>query len=103
MSNGFAPRNDREAAARALNLSPLPFAFSQLFGDFLTLDGRRSPGMSGITPISIVEIAALGSALYGGYESHEIETLIHLDNLRVRCSNDEQFTDKFFADLTSEH
>lgn len=103
MSNGFAPQNDREAAARALNLSPLPFAFSQLFGDFLTLDGRRSPGMSGLSAIPINEMTALGSALYGGYAAHEVETLIHLDNLRLRCCNDEQFTDKFFADLTSEH
>lgn len=104
LNNGFAPAADKRAAARALDVAPCPFAFAQLLGDFLTLDGRRPPAMNGLTAIPINEMTGLGHALYGpeGYAAHEIETLLHLDSLRLRCANDKHFVEKFFERLNAD-
>ena len=80
----------------------IPFAFAQTFTDFLTLDARRAPGMSGLSPIPISEMSSYGKALYGGYPAHEIETLIQIDSLRMRCASDEHFVEHFFETLTAE-
>lgn len=69
-----------------LNVPPLPFAFSGLWADFLTLDPRRPTAMSGISALPITEIVAYGNALHGGYTSLEVETLIGLDNMRLRIA-----------------
>ena len=102
MKNGFASASDRAAAEAALNVPAIPFAFAQLFTDFLTLDARRPPAMSGLSPIPISEMSGYGAAIYGGYAAHEIETLIQLDSLRMRCASDEHFVETFFEQLTAE-
>lgn len=99
MQNGFASAADKSTASRALALPPVPYAFSELFRDFLTLDGRRPSGMGGISAVPIVEMVGLGAALYGGYQAHEIETLLVLDSLRLRCSSDTRFVETFFDNL----
>jgi hypothetical protein len=86
VKNTFAPATDRAAAAAALDVQPLPFAWGQLWGDFLVLDARRPPAMAGISPIPVSEITAYGHALRGGYVPHEIETLIALDAIRLRVA-----------------
>lgn len=86
LKNNFAPAAERAAAARALELPPLPFAWAELWGDFLLLDRRRPPAMSGIAAIPIAEIEGLGRALRGGYAHHEIEALLTLDTIRLQVA-----------------
>lgn len=104
MNNGFASANDRSIASRALAVPMVPFAFGQLLRDFLTLDARRPPGMNGLCAIPVTEMTGYGNAVYKnvGYAAHEIETLIQLDSLRMRCAGDEHFVEKFFSDLMAD-
>lgn len=88
VANHFAPPAQRAQAQAALAIAPLPFAWAQLFDDFIVLDQRRPRAMAGIAALPIGEIVAYGAALRGGYATHEIEALIGLDNIRLRVARE---------------
>ena len=88
LRNNFASASDRETAAAALNVPPLPFAFADVWADFCVLDNRRTPGMSGASPLMISDILGYGQVMHGGYARQDVETLLGLDSIRLRVAND---------------